>query len=119
MQSVEVSNSSIWSIDRTLSSATTQDQREPGSDDNEKVLYISQSTRITGASLSDCLVSYPEYSLEESYPFAKIQSVYSTAPANWDCVSIIYKVEIHKTIILCKLFVFRIIAWKISDLTIR
>ena len=34
----------------------------------EGVLHIPQSSCITGPSLSDCLVSYPGHSLEESYP---------------------------------------------------
>ena len=37
---------------------------------------------ITRASPSDCLASYPGHSLEESYPSAETQSMYSTAPAN-------------------------------------
>ena len=56
--------SSIWSIDRrTLSGAATRGQSGPRSDDNEGVLRISQSSRITGTSLSDCLESYPGHSL--------------------------------------------------------
>ena len=42
----------------TLSGATTPSQSEPGSDGNEGVLRIPHSSRITGASPSDCLVSY-------------------------------------------------------------
>ena len=45
--------------------------------------YFPQSFSITGASPSDCLVSYPGHSLRESYPSAEMQSVYSTAQANW------------------------------------
>ena len=56
-------NSSIWSIDRTLSVATSMGQSGPGSDGNKGVLHISQSSSITGASLSDCLVSYPRHSM--------------------------------------------------------
>ena len=52
--------SSIWSIDRTPSSADTPGQSVPGSDDSEEVLRIPQSSSITGASPSDCLVSYQE-----------------------------------------------------------
>ena len=48
-------SSSIWFIDRTLLRATT-----PG---NEMVLHIPQSSSITRASLTDCLVSYPGHSL--------------------------------------------------------
>ena len=35
----------------------------PGSDDNEGVLHIPQSSMITGTSPSDCLVSYLGHSL--------------------------------------------------------
>ena len=57
----------------------------PGSDANKGVLHIPQTSSITGTSSSDCLVSYPGHSLGESYPSAKMQLVYSTAPANWAC----------------------------------
>ena len=56
--------SSIWPIDRTLSSATTPVQSEPGSDGSEEVLCIPQSSSNTGTSPSDCLVSYLGHSLE-------------------------------------------------------
>ena len=58
-----MSNSSVWPIDRTLSGATTQGQSGPGSNGNESVLRISESSSISGASLSDCLMSYPGHSL--------------------------------------------------------
>ena len=45
------------------------------------VFHILQSVSITGASPSDCSVSYPRTSL--GYPSAEMQSVYSTAPINW------------------------------------
>ena len=77
-----MSNSSIWPIDRTLSGATTPDYSEPRSDGNEGVLGILQSSSITWASLSDCLVSYPGHSLEESYSSAEMQWVYTTTPAD-------------------------------------
>ena len=47
------SNCSIWPIDRILSGKSG-----PGSDGNERVLCIPQSSSITGASPSDCFVSY-------------------------------------------------------------
>ena len=53
-----MSNSSIRPID-----ATTQDQSGPGNNGNDEVLHILQSSRITGASPSDCFVSYSEDSL--------------------------------------------------------
>ena len=46
-----------------------------------KPLHFSQSSR-TWTSPSDCLVAYPGHSLEEFYPSAEMQSVYSTALAN-------------------------------------
>ena len=51
------SNSSIWSIDETLSGATTLGQSGPGSDGNEGVACITQSSSIAEASPLDCFVS--------------------------------------------------------------
>ena len=48
-----MSNSYLWPIDRILLGATTPGQSEPGSDDNEGVLRIPQSSSISGASPSD------------------------------------------------------------------
>ena len=59
-----------------ISGATTPSQSGPGSDGNKGVLRIPQSSSISGTSSSDCLVSYPGHS-------AEVQSVYSTAPADW------------------------------------
>ena len=50
--------SSIWPVNRTRSSATTSGQSGLGSNGNEGVLCIPQSSSITGTSPSDCLVSY-------------------------------------------------------------
>ena len=60
---VEMWSRSIWPIDRTLSGATTPGQSGPGSDGNEGVLSIPQSSSITEALPSDCLVSYPGHYL--------------------------------------------------------
>ena len=60
--SISTQFSSIWSIDRTLSGATTLSQSEPGSDSNEGVLHIPQSSSITGTSPSDCLASHRGHS---------------------------------------------------------
>ena len=78
-----MSISSIRPIDRTLSGATTPGQSEPGSDANEGILHISQSSSITGVLPSDCLVSYLEHTCGGgSYPTEKKQLVYSTALAD-------------------------------------
>ena len=76
-----MSNSSIWPIDWALSGATTSGQSGPRSNGNEGVLFISQSSSITWASPSDCLVSYLGHSLGKSYPSAEIHLVYSTPPS--------------------------------------
>ena len=80
--SINTQFSSIWPIDRTLSSTTNPGQSEPGSDGNKEVLHIPQSSSITGASSSDCFVSYPGHLLGKSYLYAEKQLVYSTAPTN-------------------------------------
>ena len=74
---------SIRPIDRTILGATTPGQNGPGSDSNEEILHIPQCSSITEASPSDCLVSYPEHSLRESYLSAEVQSVYCITPADW------------------------------------
>ena len=53
-----MSNSSIWPINKTLSGATTPGLSGPGSDVNEGVLCIPESSNFTGASPSDCVVYY-------------------------------------------------------------
>ena len=63
-----MSNCSTWPIDRTLSGATTPGQSGPGYDGNEGVLHIPESSSITGASLSDCLVSYLGHLFGEVLP---------------------------------------------------
>ena len=55
-------------IDRNLYGATTPGWREPRSYGNKGVLHISQSSSITGALPSDCLLSYPAYLFGESCP---------------------------------------------------
>ena len=55
--------SSTWPVDRALSSATTPSLCGPGSDGSEEVLYIPQSSSISGTSPSDCLVLFSGHSL--------------------------------------------------------
>ena len=47
-------------MDRILSGATTLSQSIPGSNGNEGVIHIPQMSQA-GASLADCLMSYPGY----------------------------------------------------------
>ena len=82
--SISTQFSSIWPIHRTLSGATTPGQSGPGSDGNEGVLLISQSSSITGTSLSDCLVSYSRTLVWGGLILLQLkQLVYSTITANW------------------------------------
>ena len=72
---------------RILPGATTPGQSGPGSDGNEGVFCIPQSSSITWHSQSDWFLSYPGHLLVEvvveSYPCAQMQSVYSTTLAEW------------------------------------
>ena len=81
--SISTQFSSISPIDRTLSAANRAGQSGTGSDGNEGVLRIPQSSSNTGSSPSDCLVSYQRHSLEESYHSPEIQSVYYASLADW------------------------------------
>ena len=74
-------------MDRTLSGTTTPGQSGPGSNGNEEVLCIPQSSSITGASPLDGLVSYPRDLLGSSYLSVEMKLVYSTAPDDWARVS--------------------------------
>ena len=49
----------IWPIDRVLSG--TPPPGQSATNGNERILCIPQSSSITGASLSDCLWSYPRH----------------------------------------------------------
>ena len=71
LHSVKMCNSSIWSINRALSVATTADQSGPGIDGNKGALRISQSSYITKASPFDWLMSYPGHSLVRVSPLCR------------------------------------------------
>ena len=71
MYTNSVSSSSIWSIDMILSDAPIQCQSWHGSDGNKVVPCIPQNSSITEALPSDCLVSYTEHSLKESFSSAE------------------------------------------------
>ena len=70
-----------------LSGATTLGLSGPGSYSNKEVLCIFQSSSISRASPSDCLMLYLEHSLGRSYSSAEKQLVYSTAPADWAIIA--------------------------------
>ena len=97
----------------TLSGATTPSQSEPGSDGNEGVLCIPQSSSITGTLPSDCLVSYLGHSLGGGLTLLQTcRSVYSTARADWaiSFMSISFGVKsgwlaIYSCYYLCEFFI--------------
>ena len=72
--------SSICPLNRC---ATTPTQSEIWSDGIEGLLRIPQIFSITGASTSDCLVTYPGHLLGESPLSAEMQSVYSVTSIDW------------------------------------
>ena len=68
---------------RPLTGTNTLGQSGPGSNSNEEVLHISQSSK-TEVSQSDSLVSYQKNThWGKSYVFEEMQSAYSTTTANW------------------------------------
>ena len=68
----------------TLKGITTLGQSGPGSDKSKGLLHISPNSS-SGASLSNCLISYQGHCLRVwgSYSAAEMQSVYSTASTKW------------------------------------
>ena len=70
-------NCSIWPIGRTLIGTSTLSKSEPGSNGNEKIFHILQSSR-TRASLSDSLALYPGHLLKGILSLC------------WDAVGIFY-----------------------------
>ena len=94
--------SSIWPIDRTLSGATTPGPSGPESDGNERVIHIPQSSSITGASSSDCLVSYHRTLMGESLtPLQRSsQCILQIQPTGQMCVYIYIYIYIYLYIYL-------------------
>ena len=58
-----MSNIYILPKDKALSGASTVNQSGRGSNGNDGALQIPQIFSITGASPSDCLMSYPGHSV--------------------------------------------------------
>ena len=94
-----MSNSSIWPIDRTLSGATTLDHSGPGSNDNEWVLCIPQRSSITGASLSDCLVSITKTLIGEVGVLSLSRDVVDVfSPlADWAITNLAFKIYYYQS----------------------
>ena len=72
---------SLWRTDQTLSDVTTTGLSVSRSDGNERLLHIPQIFK-TGTLPSDDLMPYPGQSLGESYPTAKMLSVFCTDRAS-------------------------------------
>ena len=69
-----------------LPGATTPGQSGPGSNGNEGVLHIPQRSNITGASLSDGLVSYLEHSLGGLFSLCKDAVSVFYSPSLLGCI---------------------------------
>ena len=85
-----MSDSYIWPIDRTISCSTNPGgQSGSRSNVNEGVPRIPQSVR-SGASTSDCFVSYPEYSLVGGVlPLCRDAIDVFFSPSRLDCYEIV------------------------------
>ena len=70
----------ILPIDRVLSTVTTPGQCGSGSDGNEEVHCIPQSSSITNASPTD----FMDHIQDARWRSAEVQLVYSTDPVDWD-----------------------------------
>ena len=75
---------SIWTIDRTLSGATTSSRSKPGRDDNEGYsefpkapAFLEPDHQIGWYHIQDT------HWVGESYPSANMQSMYSAVQADW------------------------------------
>ena len=74
-------SSSIWTIDRTLSGITPSGRNRSGSVGDKEVLWIPQSSSITGSLPSDGLMSYSGYSLRRDITlFRDAVGVFLTGP---------------------------------------
>ena len=78
-----MSNSSISTIDKTLSVATTPGQSGPGSNGKEGILNISQSSKAGASPTASLMKSSGHWWRGGAYPSAEIQLVYSTVPVDW------------------------------------
>ena len=112
-----MSNSSIWPIDRTLLGATIPGQREPGSDGNERVLRILQSSSSIGASPSYCFISYPGHLLGGSRLYPTAVSVFcSPSCLGWFNFELFQTYIQSVTVLFSELFSFNFfsvfLSWK-------
>ena len=73
-----MSNSSIWPIDRTLSGATTPGQSGPGSDDNEWVIYIPQSSNIKQFLIFKLFASFSETIHKLDFTIWRLMVIYKS-----------------------------------------
>ena len=76
-------NGSFWAIDGTQTNTICQGQHELGSNGNEEVLHIPQSSRLEPHPQMQFSVIYRTLLVGMSYSSAELQLVYSTAPAEW------------------------------------
>ena len=114
-----MSNSSIWPIDRTLSSATTPGKSRHGTVGNAMVLRLPQISSITEASPSDCLVSYPRCLLGEGLTPQQRCSRCILQPEPTGLVSVCLIIWLQRKLHVAKSYVLRNILgfeyWRIGS----
>ena len=90
----------------TTKGTTTLDQSGPGSNGDERVFHILQSSK-TGTLLSNSLVSYPGLLMGiVFYSAAEMQLVYSTALTNWPVEVLDIKSPIFQTALFTLILIF-------------
>ena len=73
----------MWPIEGSLTGTTTLCQSGTGSNGNDGVLYIPQSSR-TGAHIQmQFKIIFRTLVARKSYPSTEMESVYSKAPTDW------------------------------------
>ena len=81
--SIQFKCQTIWPIDRTQSGVTTLGQSGPESNGSEKVHYIPQIPTDWSLAIRWFNVTFRTLVGGSFTPSVEIQSVYSTAPAEW------------------------------------
>ena len=97
MGTVKILNRSCLAMNKILSNATDPSQSGPGSNGNERILFIFKISKA-GAFISVGLMSYPGKTLGGgSYTSSQMVLKYSTAQADWAKVICLDKVEMRNS----------------------
>ena len=89
-----MSNSSIWPIQRNLLGAATLGQSDIETNGDVGVLHIPQIFNPEASPSDDLMLFRTLVEWGESYPYAEMHSVYSTARAKWTRVTLFNGISI-------------------------